>query len=68
VPDPVHKTVELTRTASGDVTQAVQNAVDKTSDTLRNINWFELVTVRGSIDEGTIKQFQATVKIGFRLQ
>jgi flavin-binding protein dodecin len=68
MPDPVYKTVEVTGTSSVDVSQAVQNAVDKASETLRNINWFEVVTVRGSIDGGSIKQFQATIKLGFRLE
>jgi flavin-binding protein dodecin len=66
--DPVFTTVEVVGTSGVDVTQAVQNAVDKASETLRHISWFELVTVRGSVEEGTIKQFQATVNIGFRLE
>jgi dodecin len=66
--DHVYKSVEITGTSSKDVTQAVQNAVDKAGQTLRNIDWFELVTVRGAISAGKIEQFQATVKIGFRLE
>jgi dodecin len=66
--DHVYKSVEITGTSSQDVTQAVQNAVDKAGETLRNIDWFELVSVRGAIAAGKIEQFQATVKIGFRLE
>jgi flavin-binding protein dodecin len=66
--DPVYKSVEITGTSQKDVTQAVQNAVDKAGQTLRNIDWFELVAVRGAIADGKINQFQATVKIGFRLE
>lgn len=50
--DPVYKTVEVTGTSRVDVTQAVQTAVDKASESLRNIDWFELVAVRGSVQEG----------------
>lgn len=67
MPDPVFTTVEVTGTSASDVTQAVQNAVAKASESLRNIAWFEVVTVRGSVEEGTIKQYQATAKIGFRM-
>lgn len=67
MPDPVFTTVEVTGTSASDVTQAVQNAVTKASESLRNIGWFEVVTVRGSVEGGTIKQYQATVKIGFRM-
>ena len=63
MPDPVYKTVEVTATSSGDVTHAVQNAVDKASETLRNINWFELVAVRGSIDEGRSSSFRRRTRL-----
>lgn len=66
--DPVYKTVEVTGTSRVDVTQAVRTAVDKASESLRNIDWFELVAVRGSVQEGKVTQIQATVKIGFRLE
>ena len=67
MPDPVFTTVEITGTSGADVTNAVQDAVDKASETLRNVDWFELLSVRGSVEDGTIKQFQAAVNIGFRL-
>ena len=67
MPDPVFTPVEITGTSGADVTNAVQDAVDKASETLRNVDWFELLSVRGSVEDGTIKQFQAAVNIGFRL-
>jgi len=66
--DPVYKTVEVTGTSRVDVTHAVQTAVAKASESLRKIDWFELVAVRGSVQEGKATQIQATVKIGFRLE
>jgi flavin-binding protein dodecin len=65
--DPVYKTVEITGTSTVDVSTAVQNAVEKAAQSLRNIDWFEVKGIRGSIADGAIQQFQATVKIGFRL-
>jgi flavin-binding protein dodecin len=64
----VYKSVEITGTSTVNITNAVENAIAKASETLRHIAWFELVTVRGSIDDGKIEQFQVTVKIGFRLE
>ena len=35
--------------------------------TVRNLDWFEVVNVRGQIAEGAIAHWQVTVKLGFRL-
>jgi flavin reductase (DIM6/NTAB) family NADH-FMN oxidoreductase RutF len=66
--DPVYKTVEITGTSTTNVNDAIQNAIGKASETLRNLDWFEVVTVRGAITEGTVSQMQVTLKVGFRLE
>jgi flavin-binding protein dodecin len=35
---------------------------------IRKLDWFEVCDMRGLIDKGKVKQFQVTVKIGFRLE
>jgi dodecin len=35
---------------------------------VRNLDWFELISVRGQIADGRVAQYQATLKIGFRLE
>jgi hypothetical protein len=44
---------------------AIQNAVAKSSETVRNMSWFEVSEIRGRIDEGGVAQWQVTVRIGF---
>jgi dodecin len=68
VSEAVYKSVEITGTSTVNVTKAIENAVAKASETLRHMDWFELVTVRGRIEDGKVEHFQATVKIGFRLE
>jgi hypothetical protein len=68
MPDHTYKTVEITGTSSEGITEAITNAVTKASETLRNIDWFEVVGVRGHIAEGGVAHFQVTTKIGFRLE
>jgi hypothetical protein len=68
MPDHTYKTVEITGTSSEGITEAITNAVTKASKTLRNIDWFEVVGVRGHIAEGGVAHFQVTTKIGFRLE
>jgi len=48
--------------------EATANAVAKANETLRNISWFEVVELRGSVVEEKIHQYQVTVSIGFRVE
>jgi flavin-binding protein dodecin len=66
--DHVYKTVEITGTSSEGVTEAITNAVAKASKTLRHIDWFEVVGVRGHVADGGVAHFQVTTKVGFRLE
>ena len=65
----VYKSVEITGSSPTGVTEAIDRAIAKASETLRNLDWFELVAVRGQIgDDGRVAHYQATLKIGFRLE
>ena len=66
--DHVYKSVEITGTSPEGVTEAIQVAIAKASETVRNLDWFEVVTVRGHIDDGAVGHYQVTLKIGFRLE
>jgi flavin-binding protein dodecin len=66
--DHVYKSIEITGSSAEGVTQAIDRAIAKASETVRNLDWFELVSVRGQIDEGRVAHYQATLKIGFRLE
>jgi len=47
--------------------EATQNAVAKACHSLRHVNSFEVMEMRGLVENDRIKEFQVTVKIGFRL-
>lgn len=59
---------EIVGTSSTDVNDAIRNAIKRASQTLRNLDWFELVEVRGAIMDGEVKHYQVTLKVGFRLE
>ncbi len=65
--DHVYKSVEITGSSPDGVTEAIDRAVAKASETLRNLDWFEVVNVRGHIADGRVAHYQVTLKIGFRL-
>ena len=63
----VYKKVEITGSSKESSDQAVRNAIAKAGGSLRNIDWFEVIEVRGEVKENAIAHWQVTVKIGFRL-
>ena len=63
-----YKKIEIVGVSEKSFAEATQNAVAKASKTLRNLDWFEVVEMRGLIQKGKVKEFQVTMKIGFRLE
>ena len=59
---------EIVGTSPVDVNEAIRNAIRRASQTLRNLDWFEVVQVRGSIADGEVQHFQVTLKVGFRME
>jgi flavin-binding protein dodecin len=47
---------------------AVQKAIAKAAQTVRNLRWFEVVDTRGHIEEGRVAHWQVTLKLGFTLE
>ncbi len=66
--DPIYKVVEVVGTSEESISKAIDNAVAKASGTLRNVGWFEVVQVRGDVDDGKVHRYQVTVKVGFKLE
>jgi flavin-binding protein dodecin len=64
----VYKTVEITGSSPDGVTQAIDNAIAKASESLRHIGWFEVENVRGHVGDGKVDHYQVTLKVGFRLE
>jgi flavin-binding protein dodecin len=67
MPDKTYKIVDVVGVSSESMSDAVANAVNKARQTLRNLDWFEVKAVRGSIHAGEL-QYQVEVRIGFRLE
>jgi flavin-binding protein dodecin len=63
----VYKKIEVTGTSSSTMEDAILNAIGKASETVRNMRWFEVVESRGSIENGSVAEWQVTIKIGFTL-
>jgi dodecin len=64
----VYKTLELTGSSPKSVEDAVQTAIAKAHETVRNIQWFTVTETRGHVTDGKIAHWQVTLKIGFTLE
>jgi flavin-binding protein dodecin len=66
--DPIYKKIEVIGTSTSSMEEAVQNALARASETVRNMRWFEVVETRGAIKDGQVDRWQVTVKVGFTLE
>jgi dodecin len=68
MPEKTFKIIELCGVSDKSYAEATKNAVAKASETLRNLDWFEVVNQRGVINDGKVAEFQVVLKVGFRLE
>jgi flavin-binding protein dodecin len=66
--DHVYKTIELVGSSTRGVEDAVQKAIGKAAETVRNLRWFEVLDTRGHIEKGKVAHWQVTLKLGFTLE
>ena len=64
----VYKKIELVGSSTESSDKAVENALAKAAETVRNMDWFEVKETRGHIVDGRVAHWQVVVKVGFRLE
>lgn len=62
-----YKLIELVGVSNKSYAESTQNAVQRASQTLKGLGWFQVTELRGSIQDGEISEYQVTLKVGFRL-
>ena len=62
-----YRVTEIVGTSPDGVDQAIRNGIARASQTLHNLDWFEVTQVRGQIGDGQIEHWQVGLKVGFRL-
>jgi hypothetical protein len=63
-----YRVTEIVGTSHEGVDAAVRNGVRRASQTLRGLDWFEIIQVRGHIVDGEVEHYQVALKVGFRLE
>jgi flavin-binding protein dodecin len=62
-----YRVTEIVGTSPEGTDAAIRNGLARATKTLRNLDWFEVVSTRGELENGEIAHFQVTLKVGFRL-
>lgn len=65
--DNTYKLTEVVGTSTEGVTEAIDNGIAKTAETIRNLDWFEVTEIRGHLQDGAVAHYQVSLKVGFRL-
>jgi flavin-binding protein dodecin len=63
-----YRVTEIVGTSPDGVDQAIKNGIERASQTIRHLDWFEVTEIRGHIREGQVDHVQVGMKVGFRLE
>lgn len=66
--DHVYKQIELTGSSPTSIEDAVNKAIAKAHESIRNIHWFTVTETRGHVVDGKVAHWQVSLKIGFTLE
>ncbi len=66
--DQVYKIIEIVGTSPKSIEDAVNNALEKASKTVRGMSWLQVVETRGHIEKQKLIKWQVVVKVGFSLE
>jgi flavin-binding protein dodecin len=67
MPERTYKLEEIVGVSEVSSDDAMRNAIARASQTLRGLDWFQVVETRGTMADGGVAQFQVTLKLGFRV-
>ena len=61
-----YKITEIVGTSPVSFADAVKSAIQDAGKGIRQMDWFEVVEMRGHIKEGNVDEFQVKIKVGYR--
>jgi len=63
----VFKGIRIVGTSNESFSKAIEIAVDRAKQTIRELRWFEICEQRGAVRDGQI-EYQVTLEVFFKLQ
>ena len=62
-----YKKIEIVGTSPESYAQATAHAIEKASESVHGMCWFEVAEMRGAIENGKVKEYQVTLRVGFKV-
>ena len=66
--DSVYKIIDLVGSSDTSISKAIDGAISKAGESVRQLGWFEVMQIRGHIESGRVGSYQVTLKAGFKLE
>jgi len=66
--DRVYKKIELAASSTVSFDQAIESTIKKAHESVKNLSWFEVKEMRGSIKDGQVVDYQVVVQLGFAVE
>lgn len=63
----VYKSIEMVGTSPNSFDEAVKVAVHRAGQTMRDLEWVEVMEQRGFAKDGELREFQVKLKVWFKL-
>ena len=63
-----YKVTEIIGTSPTSYAEATRAAIADAAQTIRHMDWLEVVEQRGKIADGKVQEFQVTLKVGFKIE
>jgi hypothetical protein len=64
----VWKIIEVVGESPESYAEATRNAIAEAGKTVKHMQWFEVVSFRGTMQGEKVDKFQVSVKIGFKIE
>ena len=65
----VYSISEIAGSSPDGVEAAIENALERARQTIRNLDWFEVTEIRGHLGDGDgVDHYQVALKLGFRME
>jgi flavin-binding protein dodecin len=64
----VYRVIEIVGTSEDGIEAAINAAIARAHKTIRNLRWFEIARTSGHIEDGKVRHFQVTLKVGFTME
>lgn len=65
--DATYKSIELVGTSTESYEDATESAIERASETMRELRWFEVVEQRGHVEDGRVSEYQVRLRVWFHL-